>query len=165
MRYSKWWGYINFWLKPTYYYSQCEVMLNTVPYMWPAFGSIFALWLAKSGQMVHLVEMWGSNWNSQTFWTWLFITYEMFYLEQFGKSTQSFICISLTLPPPWFAARYQYFPSTYIKTEHEGLKSSVRRRDFSEYFQPVRLKILWNVSPPQWWASVMLSLGTGLSFN
>ena len=29
--------------------------------------------------------------------------------------------------------------------------------DFSEYFQPIRLKILWKVSPPQWWLAVISS--------
>ena len=39
-------------------------------------------------------------------------------------------------------------------------RSSLWRRDFSDYFQPNRLKIFWKVSPPQWWPAVISNPAT-----
>ena len=45
----------------------------------------------------------------------------------------------------------------YIYRAGNNGRSSLWRRDFSEYFQPDRLKILRKVSPPQWWSVVISS--------
>ena len=59
-------------------------------------------------------------------------------------------------------AIYFHFKCTYHRCRvRNNSRSSLWRRDFSEYFQPNRLKILWKVSPPQWWPAVISNPAAG----